>query len=140
MTQPPPSQLDPRTTSRSARENKALMLSSSTLTGDDVCNRRGENLGHIKDFVIDTGSGQIHYAVMSCGGFLGMGDRLFAIPWKELELDPEKRCFLLDVRAEWIQNAPGFDKDEWPDMTDQEWASNVASYYRNRDNGAAPRM
>lgn len=116
------------------------MLSSSSLTGDEVCNLKGENLGHIKDLMIDTGSGQVQYAVMSCGGFLGMGDRLFAIPWKELELDPEKKRFLLDAQAEWINDGPGFDKDDWPDMTDQQWASSIASYYGKQDNRHPPRM
>jgi sporulation protein YlmC with PRC-barrel domain len=116
-----------------------LMLSSSTLTGEEVTNRSGDKLGHIKDLVIDTQSGQVQYAVMSTGGFLGLGDRLFALPWKALDLDTEHHNFILDVGVERLKKAPGFDKDHWPDMGDQLWAKEVSSYYERRSDSAPPR-
>jgi sporulation protein YlmC with PRC-barrel domain len=120
------------------RSKKHLMLSASTLTGDEVTNRTGDKLGHIKDLVIDTQTGQIQYAVMSTGGFLGLGDRLFALPWKVLDLDPEQHSFILDVGVERLKKAPGFDKDHWPDMGDQLWAKEVSSYYERRSDSAPP--
>ena len=63
------------------------VLSSSTLTGDSVRNPEGEDLGDIKDLMIDTASGNVEYAVLSFGGFLGLGDKLFALPWPALKLD-----------------------------------------------------
>jgi hypothetical protein len=121
---------------RSARNNGALLLSATTLTGDEVCNRYGEKLGHIKDFVLDTDSGSIRYAVMSCGGFLGMGDRLFAIPWNALDLDADRKCFLLDVGIDRLKAAPGFDKDDWPDMADEQWAGKVRYHFRRLKDGS----
>lgn len=79
--------------------------------------------------MIDVQSGQVAYAVLSSGGLLGLGDRLFAIPWSALRLDVERKCFLLSVDAERLKDAPGFDKDHWPSMADTRWASEVYAYY-----------
>nr|WP_152659038.1 PRC-barrel domain-containing protein [Arsukibacterium sp. MJ3] len=106
-----------------------LLLSADSITGDEVCNMQDEKLGNIQDIMIDTAEGKIRYAVLSAGGFLGMGDRLFAVPWKALKLDKENKRFMLDVDAEKIKNAPGFDKDQWPNMADASWNSTVESYY-----------
>ena len=115
-----------------ARGPRSVMLSASTLAGDDVCNTKGKSLGKLQDIMLDTESGRIAYAVLSSGGFLGMGDRLFAVPWSALKLDGEQRRFILDVDAERLKAAPGFDKDHWPDMADKAWATEVHSYYGTR--------
>ncbi len=107
----------------------ARVLSSSTITGDDVYNLQDEKLGTIQDIMLDVVGGKIRYAVLASGGFLGMGDRLFAIPWKALEHDKENKRFTLDIDAERLKNAPGFDKDQWPNMADPTWNSTVESYY-----------
>lgn len=108
---------------------QAALLSASSVSGDEVCNLHDENLGTIQDIMLDTNEGRIRYAVLSSGGFLGMGDRLFAVPWKALKLDAENKRFLLDVDVERLKNAPGFDKDNWPDMADPTWSSSIESYY-----------
>jgi sporulation protein YlmC with PRC-barrel domain len=105
------------------------LLSASTITGDEVYNMQDEELGTIKDVMLDITEGKIRYAVLSYGGFLGMGDRLFAVPWRALTLDTENHRFLLDIDAERLKKAPGFDKDEWPDMADATWNSTIESYY-----------
>jgi sporulation protein YlmC with PRC-barrel domain len=105
------------------------VLSASTITGDEVWNLQDEELGTIQDVMLDITEGEIRYAVLSSGGFLGMGDRLFAVPWRALRLDKENHRFLLDVDIERLKNAPGFDKDEWPNMADPTWNSTVDSYY-----------
>ena len=110
----------------------ASLLSASSISGDDVCNMQEENLGKIQDVMLDTNEGSIRYVVLASGGFLGMGDRLYAVPWKALKLDKENRRFLLDIDAERLKNAPGFDKDEWPNMADPTWNSTVQSYYDAR--------
>jgi sporulation protein YlmC with PRC-barrel domain len=107
----------------------ATLLSASTIAGDEVCNMQDEQLGKIQDIMIDMAEGKIRYAVLASGGFLGMGDRLFAVPWKALKQDKEHRRFLLDVDVERLKNAPGFDKDQWPNMADTAWNSTVESYY-----------
>lgn len=117
---------------RAAADDKltgAMLLSAATITGDDVCNLQNETLGKIQDLMIDVAEGRIRYAVLASGGFLGMGDRLFAVPWKALKLDKEHKRFTLDVAAERLKKAPGFDKDDWPDMADTSWNSTVESYY-----------
>lgn len=107
----------------------AGLLSAGTITGDDVCNMQDEKLGKIEDIMLDVAEGRIRYAVLSFGGFMGMGDRLFAVPWKSLKQDKENKRFMLDVDVERLKNAPGFDKDHWPNMADATWNSTVDSYY-----------
>lgn len=106
-----------------------MLLSASTITGDEVCNMQDEKLGKIQDLMLDITEGKIRYAVLASGGFLGMGDRLFAVPWKALKQDKENKRFMLDVDVERLKNAPGFDKDQWPNMADTTWTSTVESYY-----------
>lgn len=107
----------------------APLLSATTITGDKVCNIQDEHLGKIQDLMIDVSDGTIRFAVLSSGGLLGMGDRLFAIPWKALKQDKENKCFVLDVDVERLKNAPGFDKDQWPQMADAAWNTSIESYY-----------
>ncbi|UXY15364.1 PRC-barrel domain-containing protein [Chitiniphilus purpureus] len=106
-----------------------LMLSDS-LEGNDVVNAAGEDLGEIKGIMLDVQRGRIAYAVLSFGGFLGMGNKLFAIPWQALALDIDHKRFVLDVSEERLKSAPGFDKDHWPSMADLQWASEVHSFYQ----------
>lgn len=108
------------------------IMAADTLEGDEVVNGSGENLGEVKDIMIDVASGRIAYAVLSFGGFLGMGDKLFAVPWNALTLDPENKRFIMDVDKDRLENAPGFDKDHWPSMADNRWATDVHSYYGTR--------
>jgi sporulation protein YlmC with PRC-barrel domain len=105
------------------------VMAASTLTGDDVINASGENLGEIQEIMIDVASGRVAYAVLSFGGVLGFGDKLFAIPWEALQLDAGNQCFVLDVGKEQLEGAPGFDKGQWPAMADEQWARDVYDYY-----------
>lgn len=105
------------------------VLSSSTLSGEEVVNRDGENLGDIKDLMIDVNSGQVTYAVLEFGGFMGMGSKLFAVPLSAMKLDTENKRFILDQSKERLENAPGFDKDDWPDFADEMWNESIHSYY-----------
>ena len=108
------------------------MLSAATITGDDVCNLKDEKLGTIQDIMLDIPSGTIRYAVLSSCVCLGMCDRLFAVPWSALKLDGEHKRFTLDVDVERLKAAPGFNKDEWPNMADSKWSSSIDSYYATR--------
>jgi len=108
------------------------IMAADTLEGDDVMNSKGESLGEIKHIMIDVPSGRVAYAVLSFGGFLGMGDKLFAIPWQALQLDPANHGFILDVDKERLRAAPGFDKEHWPSMADQRWAVELHEYYSSR--------
>jgi sporulation protein YlmC with PRC-barrel domain len=105
------------------------VLASSTLTGENVRNASGEDLGEIKDLMIDTANGTVQYAVLSFGGVLGMGDKLFAVPWNAMRLDTANHCLVLDVSQERLKDAPGFDKDNWPDFADSTFTNRISNYY-----------
>jgi len=108
-----------------------LML-ADTLEGNDVVNLADEKLGDIKGIMLDVERGRIAYAVLSVGGFLGVGDKLFAIPWSALKLDTDEKEFILDVSKDKLKDAPGFDKDHWPDMADTSWVNTVHTFYGTR--------
>ena len=107
------------------------VLSATKIIGDKVVNIEGEQLGNIKELMIDYEDGHVAYAVLSFGGFLGMGDKLFAIPWEALTMNTEDHTFILDVDKEALKNAPGFDKDHWPDNAQYEtgWLLDIYEYY-----------
>jgi len=105
------------------------LMGSDTLLGNDVYNREGEDLGDIKEFMIDMATGQVEYAVLSYGGLLGLGEKLFAVPWTALALDTANKRFTLDVPKASLNDAPGFDKNHWPWMADKTWARSVHKFY-----------
>jgi len=108
------------------------IMAASTLAGYKVVNRQDEDLGEIKEIMIDVLNGRVAYAVLSSGGVLGFGEKLHAIPWSALALDTVRHCFVLDIDAERLKAAPGFDKDHWPSMADTLWASAIYDYYGQR--------
>lgn len=105
------------------------LLSVDTLVGNDVYNLQGDDLGGIKDLMLDIHTGQVAYAVLAFGGIFGMGEKLFAVPWNALTLDKTEKRFTLNADKERLQNAPGFDKSDWPDMADRTWGQQIHSYY-----------
>jgi sporulation protein YlmC with PRC-barrel domain len=105
------------------------LMGADTLLGNDVYNTAEEDLGDIKEFMIDMTSGKVAYAVLSFGGILGMGDKLFAVPFAALKLDTVNKRFTLDVTKDAMKNAPGFDKDKWPTMADDSWAKGLHTFY-----------
>jgi sporulation protein YlmC with PRC-barrel domain len=108
------------------------LMGADTLIGNDVFNKDAEDLGDIKEIMLDMRSGRVSYAVMSFGGFMGVGEKLFAVPWAALKLDTENKRFTLDVNKERLEGAPGFDKDQWPDMADATWAKGIHDWYGTR--------
>lgn len=108
------------------------VMAADTLQGDKVVNRQGESLGEIEHIMLDVPTGRIAYAVLSFGGIMGIGDKLFAIPWSALTLDADRHCFILDMDQDRLRNAPGFDKDHWPSMADRTWGEQVYAYYNLR--------
>lgn len=105
------------------------LLSATSLMSDDVYNQKEEKLGSIKDLMLNIHTGTVSYAVLSFGGFLGMGEKLFAVPWNAMTLDTTNKRFLLNVDSARLEDAPGFDKDHWPDMADPTWAQTIHTYY-----------
>lgn len=108
------------------------LMGADTFIGEDVYNHKEEDLGDIKEIMLDMRSGKIAYAVLSFGGFLGMGEKLFAVPWNALTLDTANKRFILNVDKERLKDAPGFDKDHWPNMANTTWATSIHNYYGTR--------
>lgn len=115
------------------------LMGADTLVGNDVYNRNSEDLGDIKEIMLDMRSGRVSYAVLSFGGFMGVGEKLFAVPWEALKLDTENKRFVLDVNKDRLSSAPGFDKDHWPDMADPTWEKSIHAYYGTESSGDSPR-
>jgi sporulation protein YlmC with PRC-barrel domain len=105
------------------------LMGANTLIGNDVYNHENEDIGDIKEIMLDVRTGKVRYAVLAFGGFLGMGEKLFAVPWPALTLDTTNKRFVLKVDKEKLASAPGFDKDKWPDMADRTWSEEIHAYY-----------
>ncbi len=106
------------------------LMTADTLTGNKVVNLQNETLGTAQNIMLDVPRGRIAYLVMSSGGFLGLGDRLFAIPWSVLVLDTDRKCFVLDARKSTFENAPGFDKNHWPSLAEEDdWHQRVHGHF-----------
>ncbi|MGF6604495.1 sporulation protein YlmC with PRC-barrel domain [Paraburkholderia sp. GAS448] len=108
------------------------VMAADTLKGNKLFTSDREDIGKISEIMLDVRSGRIAYAVLSSGGFLGMGGRLYAIPWSALTLDTDEKCFRLEVTADRVKNAPCFDKDHWPTMADPQWGSSLHQYYNRQ--------
>lgn len=104
-------------------------LSSGTLTGTSAVNRQNEKIGKIEELMLDLNSGQVAYAVLSFGGIFGIGDKLFAIPWEMIEVDTTNHQVVIDISKDKLKNAPGFDKNNWPDTANLAWLTEVYDYY-----------
>ena len=100
-----------------------------SILGAKVVNAEREDPGTIEDLVIDLTDNRIAYAILSFGGFLGVGDKNFAIPWEALSFDLSAKTAVLKIDKDRMTNAPGFDKDNWPDMADATWGKEVHSHY-----------
>jgi sporulation protein YlmC with PRC-barrel domain len=125
---------------------------ANELIGANVASPQGEAIGKLEDVVVYPG-GEVAYAVVSFGGIMGLGDKLFAVPWSSvscadlsLELrdkdpnrdhddigttarDRSRERVVLSIPKERLKNAPGFDKDHWPEMANPAWSTDVDTYY-----------
>jgi len=105
------------------------VLRTKDITGDRVRNAAGENLGKIEELVIDVNTGRVAYAVLSFGGILNLGNKLFAIPWEALQVDIRNKEFVLNVDKTRLENASGFDKDNWPNMADPTFGTTIYRHF-----------
>ncbi len=118
----------------SSRDLTSDVVKSDEVIGVDVKNTQKESLGSVHEIVLDKQNGNVRYIVLSFGGFLGLGDKLFALPWNAISYDKNEECFILNVDKEKLQNAPSFDKDKWPNMSDKAWGESVYNYYGSKPN------
>jgi len=119
----------PTTENRTSLEPRPNVLSATAILGDGVTNRAGESLGKIEELMLDLEKGRVAYAVLSFGGILGMGAKLFAVPFEALKLDANRHHFMLDVEKDKLKNAPGFDKGNYPKVADRAWGAQIFKYY-----------
>ena len=106
-----------------------LAVKTSNIIGTKVVNRQNEDLGKVEEVVIDVFNGRIGYLVLSFGGFLGMGEKLYAVPWKALHYNKDLHVYVLNLTQDQIERAPGFEKETWPEFTDEGWNRNVHRHY-----------
>jgi len=124
-------------TSKNAEDSNISMAHrASKLIGLKVHNNEKEDLGKIEDLVIDMRDGHVRYAVLSFGGFLGLGDKLFAVPMNSMRFNHDDKHFVLNVDKDRLDKAQGFDKDNWPDFADPMFLKSVDDYYQ-ADAGAS---
>lgn len=109
-------------------QNVTNMLTAKSIMDDGVVNMQGEDIGDIKDLMMDVEKGNVEYAVLEFGGFLGMGGKYFAVPWNSLTIDEDNQRLIMNVSKERLESAPGFDKDNWPKEHDAYYGS-VDQYY-----------
>jgi len=108
-----------------SKANKA-----SSLIGMEVRNPQNEKLGEIKDLVVDLHTGKIIYAVLSVGGFLGIGDKYVAVPPNAFNIGTDQDRLVLNADKAKVQNAPAFAKDNWPDAAAANWTAD-SNYWLN---------
>jgi sporulation protein YlmC with PRC-barrel domain len=104
---------------------------ASKLTGLNVKNSEGETLGSVEDIVMDVESGKVAYVALSFGGVFGVGDKLFAVPFRQLKFmhGKDEMYFVLNVPKDRLKAAPGFDKSNWPDFADPHWMKTIDDFY-----------
>jgi len=99
------------------------------IIGSKVRNMNGEDLGTIEDIVIDIDTGRVLYAVVHYGGFLGIGGKLFPVPWQSLAPLPAEGIFFLDISKAKLKDAPGYEKENLPNMGDTHWGKKITDFY-----------
>ena len=119
------------------RASSSSVYRTSDIMNADVENPQGEDLGKIADVVIDPVDGSIVYAVLSAGGFLGLGEKYFAVPWSAFQAEADQEAeierLIVDVNKEKLENAQGFDRNNWPNMANPEWGQSTHAYYGQQD-------
>ena len=105
------------------------VVNSNDVVGMKVKNIQGENLGKIEALILDELSGKMDYVVLSFGGFLGMGDKWFAMPWHVFTYDADQEKLVINIDQEKLKNSPGFDKDHWTDLNDTTYTQSIERFY-----------
>jgi hypothetical protein len=111
-----------------ATDETDRLIASDKVEGTAVYNRQGERLGTVYNFMVDKRSGQVAYAVMSFGGFLGMGESYHPLPWKVLTYDTSLGGYVVDLDKDRLTNAPSYTASESP-RWDRDYGSRIDNYY-----------
>ncbi|HEY7139141.1 MAG TPA: BON domain-containing protein [Methylomirabilota bacterium] len=114
-----------------------LLVNASTLVGSEVKDSTGQDVGEITELMVDTGTGQVAYAVLAAGGFLGMGKALFAVPFESLTVSQGRNAIVLNARGEVLPRAPSLSSEKRPDMGDPSFRGRVHAYWQDASITAA---
>ncbi len=106
------------------------VVKAGEVVGVNVKNTANEDLGEIAEMVVDKSSGKVNYLVLDFGGFMSFGNKFFAVPWHLFTYDNNDDCFILTVDKNRLKDAPGFDKDHWPDFASTEFRSSITNFYQ----------
>ena len=112
-----------------AKDETGNLIAASKVEGTSVYNRQGESLGSVYDVMINKRSGKVEYAVMSFGGFLGMGQSYHPLPWQVLEYDERQGGYVVDLDKDRLLNAPSYGVNNAPDWTDRTYSQRIDDYY-----------
>jgi sporulation protein YlmC with PRC-barrel domain len=107
----------------------ASLIAASKVNGTHVYNRQGDSLGSIHDVMLDKRTGQVSFAVMSFGGFLGMGEKYHPVPWKKLTYSEQHGGYVVDLDKARLEAAPAYGTNDAPDWTNGQYGSSVDKYY-----------
>ena len=116
------------TDNRTATDETNRLIASNRVEGTTVYNRQGDKLGSVHNFMVDKQSGQAEYAVMSFGGFLGMGESYHPLPWKVLNYDTGKGGYVVDLDKDMLEKAPSYRSSDEPQF-DRAYGDQLNSYY-----------
>ena len=117
------------TTSQPATNETSDLISSDKVEGTAVYNRSGDRLGSVYNFMVNKRSGKVAYAVMSFGGFLGMGASYHPLPWDQLTYDPVQGGYIVDLTREQLEGAPAYSGSEAPLWNDPAYSRGIDDYY-----------
>jgi sporulation protein YlmC with PRC-barrel domain len=112
-----------------ATEETDRLIASDKVEGTAVYNRQGERLGSIHNFMVDKRSGKVEYAILSFGGFLGIGDSYHPLPWKSLNYDTSLSGYVVDLDKDRLQGAPSYGPSDSPDWADPSYGRRIDDFY-----------
>src|SRR4051812_17802712 len=113
---------------------------ASTWIGRPVRNSAGATIGRIEDVVVNPDTGAVAFGILSSEGWIGTGDRYFAVPWNLLGFSVNRDYVLLDVDKNVLERAPSFDRSQWPDVSDSSWRARVYGHYGYPDPAESARQ
>ncbi|MFP4106910.1 MAG: PRC-barrel domain-containing protein [Phycisphaerae bacterium] len=117
---------------RTYKQYQPNLMRANKMIGMQVQNEQQKNLGNIEEIVLDAQQEKIGYAVLSFGGLMGVGDKLFAVPWDAFDVNEKKSMAILDVKKQELKDAPGFDPDNWPESGDTQWLEKSEKHWQSK--------
>jgi sporulation protein YlmC with PRC-barrel domain len=129
---------NPATTTAAQQGQESVDVRGSKLIGKDVVNAQGKDLGEIRELIVDVANQRVPYAILSFGGALGVGSKLFAYPINSFKPSTDQDKLVLNVSKDALKRAPGFERNNWPDWNDNRYRGEVDRYFKAPAAGASP--